>query len=769
MIGGLKQKICTTCRYCHEVKQFLTGLTRILYRYGPTEGTCGATIKKLRPKEPVTIGGPNPSTRLYILNSKGDLMPPGMIGEIYVAGVQVARGYLGMPEITAESFLRDTICPGTGEMMYKTGDGGFWDQSGEVVCVGRTDRQIKLRGFRLDLNDLEIRVARVIPGLKSIAIARREDFLVAAIRPSTLVDQTVASLIAKVLPVYALPKHLVFIDKFPMTRAGKLDYKEIASDGFINLSVNKSELCTPMETKVASVWRKLLKLSELAYIGPKSNFLQLGGNSMLQITLMARLSSTLKVKIPLKVIIESQSLEEISGKLEKLKGDKRPSLGRSQTLGPRKLSPIEEEWWARYRLSHTTTTAFNVGFVATFPLDTIDRAAMAEAWNTVLSRYSIFRGRYVPCRGSRGSKVERRYVEHAPRVQRVQNIDIWAEVNRPFDLTESSAIRVSLSEDTLAVTLSHIVADLTTLNILLLEVKALYEGKTLEPVHYTYEDSVVWEDQAPLCDLKFWTEYLDGYPREQFEHKSHPERRSYRGTSKVYELSGDLSSSMLAFSRKQDISLQQLAIAAVALALQCQTDETDVVLGSPFINRSTEADMETVGLFLEPLPVRVRHTSNIDAANSKPFLNDVRKSAESALGHAVPWHKLLEHLDVSLEYPNHPLFEVMVTFHDSSNAVKLDIPGLTPCLAWSEGSKFSLMTEFTALDSGKIILRMEYDSDQHNSDSIAGIVASIAEAVFMLLSNLPCTAIKRTLREGGRTNMLAVERLDVFGVPLNEI
>lgn len=704
-------------------------------------------------------------------------MPPGTIGEICVAGVQVARGYLGKPDLTAERFLPDPFCGGSGgQQLYKTGDRGYWTSDGDIVCLGRNDRQIKMRGFRLDLNDLEIRVANAVPGLKSVAIAQRQDFLVAAIQPSTLQREMVAAAIARVLPVYAHPRHIVLADKFPVTRAGKLDYKAIASDEFVNqtMAVDRGNLRSPLETRIASIWRQLLKLGRSEHVGPNSNFFQLGGNSLLQMTLLARLSSLLRAKIPLKIIIESQSLGELASQLELfLKDTNRPALERRLTLGPRRLSPIEQDWWARYKLdNNTTTSAFNVSFVAKLEAQSVDGAAMAHAWDVVLSRHSILRGRFREVgRGGGPEDVERCYADHPPRVQRVRDMDVWAEVNRPFDPTRGPIIRVSLSADTLAVVMSHIVADLTTLKILLREVKDVYKGETLPPVHHTYEDSVTWEEDAPLCDLKFWSGYLDGHDSgSRFGRSLPPRRRGYRGTSRVYQLSDTLATDMLAFSARQDeLSLQQLAIAAVGLALEAHRDETDIILGTPFINRSNDSEMETVGLFLEPLPVRVRHTPQAENADAKPFLDDVRRSANAALGHAVPWHKLLEHLDVAQQYPGHALFDVMVTFHHAENTVRLDVPGVVPLFTWAEGSKFSLMVEFTALETGRMFLRAEYDDSQHSVPSIDHIAAVIADTLSMLLSNMSAVAIKQSIRHDGPRKGKAVLREGAFGVALDEM
>ncbi|KAK8157442.1 hypothetical protein IWX90DRAFT_442565 [Phyllosticta citrichinensis] len=211
---------------------------RKLYNmYGPTEGTCGATITQLQPGRAVTIGRPNPTSRVYILSRRGcssrcRLLPPGAIGEICLAGVQISRGYVGasMASETAARFVADdTGCGPPGEMLYRTGDRGYWDDNGEVVCLGRDDRQIKLRGFRLDLDDLEARVLRALPTIRAVALTRAGDALVAMVQPAALDVDTVRAAIKQKLPRQAVPSAIACVDEFPMTRAGKVDLKAIAA------------------------------------------------------------------------------------------------------------------------------------------------------------------------------------------------------------------------------------------------------------------------------------------------------------------------------------------------------------------------------------------------------------------------------------------------------------------------------------------------------------------------------------------------------------
>ncbi|KAJ3560966.1 hypothetical protein NPX13_g9121 [Xylaria arbuscula] len=735
--------------------------------YGPTEGTCGATICRLQPGKPITIGRPNPTTRLYILDSRLRSVPVGVVGEIHVAGIQVARGYLGMVEATAARFVADPFCQGTHERMFKTGDRGYWTQGGEIVCLGRNDRQIKLRGYRLDLDDLEIRATRAVKGIKSVAMVVRRDHLVAAIQPSTLDRKVIAAAFAKVLPGYAQPRDIILTDKFPTTNAGKLDYKEVVSCSKKELVIEDGPL-TSMETMVAQTWREVLNLQDSETINATSNFLQLGGSSLLQMTLLSRLSTRLKMRVPLRLIIKSHSLRELATCLEDLRlkvNSQKTTL--KPTRGPHKLSPLEKDWWSKYNLApEVNTKSFNVSCVFYFEPNSLDRVLLERAWNSVLSRYTLFKSRYLRAEGT-DSDVERRYAENPPHVELVQHVDVKTEINKMFDIGKQPPMRVILTQCQLIIVASHIIADLHTFQILFRDVKAIYHGGTLSPVQHIYELQPTLGIEGGDSDIEFWSQYLEGAASIGHGKVKSITRKSFDGNSRLYRLPQPLAKSVLEQLRGGDhLSLQQLAIATVALVIEVEKEETDIVLGTPFTNRTTDAERETVGLFLQPLPIRVQYPLKESEMSAKPYLSEVRRSAAASLAHVVPWNDLLDGLHIATNCLDNPIFNVMVTFHTPDVMAKLDIPGLVPCLSWSDGSKFLLLIEFTALDAGDVVLRVEYDTHYYSAADIDTLAANITTALSMLVSDRPCSEIKRAIRTREGDTTMAIFEGDVMGRPL---
>lgn len=739
--------------------------------YGPTEGTCGATIKRLTPGNPVTIGGPNPTTRIYILNSRKGIVLPGMVGEIYLAGIQIAKGYLNLPNETNESFLPDTVCR-NGEQMYKTGDRGYWNELGEIVCLGRNDRQIKLRGYRLDMNDLEIRIAKAIPGLEGIAISRLGDHLVAMVQPASTNIKDFISRIAKILPWYAIPDQIGAVDLLPTTSAGKIDYAAVSQNSSAMTTSQSGAPRTTTERAVATAFKIVLELDECANINLNSSFVDFGGHSLQQISLAKHLTKIFKIQIPLQLIIAHPRLEDLANSIDEYKTTTKPMIPPIRCLGHQQVSPIENEWLEKYEID-AGSSCFNVCFISSFVEGTVDRSALSEAWNTVLARHQLLRSQYVT---RRARPAIRQYATCAPLAERVSPVNLWVEVNRPFQLTRTNPARVLISKDRLIVILSHIVADYTTLAILLREASALYNGEQLDPITQNYSDAHVWYRIVPQCYLDFWTKYLENCPDTPPVLGRQQERSAYRGVSIVSLIDSNTFQGMLRYSQSAKVSLQQLVTGAVAICLQLHSPNTDVVIGNPYINRHSDKDLETVGLFLEPLPIRIKYdpipADEMENGERETYIQAVRRSSQAALANAMPWHQLLDHLSIHPTYPDHPLLDVMVTFHDSRQSLGLEmaVPNCESCFIWSQGSKFKLMCEFTAVSDSKLLLRLEYDPECISVVEIEQIQSLIPQALSLLNQNVPHDEVKRRLSKGDlSTHHRVMDINGLFGMRLCDI
>ena len=758
-----------------DVSDIWSANKTVFNMYGPTEGTCGATTQRMTPGEKVKIGPPNSTTRLYILDRHGNHCPPNVPGEIHLAGIQVARGYIGRPEETARRFLVDPFVGHNKQRMYRTGDRGSVNERGEVTYIGREDRLIKLRGFRLDLNDLETRIVKGVPDITAAAITRDGGNLVAMVQPASLDPVEVRKGIEQVLPPYAIPEPVTVVDKFPKTSIGKIDYTAIAQKSSSAKTAGLPDLpqLSPNEHTISSIWKNILNIDTDKHISLNSDFRFLGGHSLLQLVLVERLRETFHVNISFKKLIQDQTLGAIS-QLVELHLREHPTplntvqmAGDHQPLGYSSLSPLDHDWWCKYQYDPSATASFTVAYAASFDKAIIDADRLAAAWDAVIARHDLLRCRHV--QDANGS-LNRVYV-CAGRSIRVDHIDMRAEVNKPFNLSHDAPVRVLVAPDAMLFCASHIICDYTALSIILSELVTAYAGEKLPTVTATFADTLAWSNPTAPSALEFWRNTFTTRPPPLF-----PSRTSYTGTSAVFALPSHTYRAMQTLCDNAGLTLQQLALAAVALVLTLDRESTDVILGAPFLNRTAQ-DTAIVGNFVTALPIRLTFPPAVlapehDRTNAS-FLKEVQASCQDSLAHAVSYDRIVAALPYADAIPNDALLEVMVTMHDERRARKLSqvgLPSARSLAVWGEGSKFKLMCEFCAIGQDTLTLRVEWDESivgtVHHIQGQVGLMQSALEG---LTEGLDYDKIRKRLRQvrDSLGDGIRIEDWECFGKPLD--
>ncbi|QDQ25470.1 amino acid adenylation domain-containing protein [Chitinimonas arctica] len=279
----------------HKLKQWEAlkpAGTGLVNTYGPTEITVSCSAAYVRYQAGVSrisIGKPFANTRMYILDAQREPVPLGVAGELYISGAGVARGYLNLPELTAERFLDDPFTPG--QRMYKTGDLARWLPCGEVEFIGRNDFQVKVRGFRIELGEVEAKLAQ-LAGVQEVAVIAREDEpgdkrLVAYVVGAEVDVETLRRHAVQTLPHYMVPAAFVALEALPLTPNGKLDRQALpAPDGLALGGRVHAEPEGEVEQALAAIWAELLKLER---VGRHDNFFELGGHSLLAVSLIERM------------------------------------------------------------------------------------------------------------------------------------------------------------------------------------------------------------------------------------------------------------------------------------------------------------------------------------------------------------------------------------------------------------------------------------------------------------------------------------------------
>ncbi|GIC88132.1 nonribosomal peptide synthetase gliP [Aspergillus udagawae] len=720
--------------------------------YGPAECSICTSFTRLVPGQQVTIGNAIRTARMYILDPDLQHVSEGQTGEIFLAGQQVMRGYVGDDAKTAYSVLPDPWHPG--ERMYRTGDYGYWNADNQIVYIGRLDRQVKIRGFRVELAAVEQKMYQEEPRLTQAAALVVNDTLVAFVMPHDVDVSRLEQRLRESLQPSWVPQVITALEEFPWTANRKVDYRKLAERATLTrpeeaLPRQKTSAATMAKDAsiadgVATLWKNVLRLQASGgarKLCEDDDFRALGGHSVLQMMLAARLGSTFGISVSMRDVIEHPTLAE---QVELVRRKRQASASKPRTIcdafPDHCLSPLERQTWFQYLIASDVRT-FNIPVLLHLS-GAFDRDRLVQSFNSVLASRKVFRTNFVetslgPCRIFRDT---------APRVLVCDGaLDTAKEVDRGFDLARDELIRVFLDRRTLLVVTSHAVADLNSVQNLLQEVSAVYTGRTTPTAdRWQYPRAPAWSRQVTEQERKFWSKYLEDAPR-RLDIPRYPGQMTFEGRSRVSEFKGDLVRRVVALGQEYGMSQHQLVCAAVAQTLQWLAGSNDVVLGSPWANRGHAVEQESMGLFLDRLPLRFKTPVNADCAT---ILQSTREASQAAVCNAIPFEQVLNLLHQPRTIRQHPLFEAMVTFH-LKRAVEdcLAIEGLEIKreMCFASGAKFLLMFEWTEIETDHWTLRIEYDDHQLDEATITTIEESVRCVLEALAERLSRAAIHERL------------------------
>ena len=290
--------------------------TTLVNEYGPTETVVGCTASVIPPGAhrhgPLPVGAPIQNVQNYVLDDQGELQPVGMSGELYIGGVGVARGYLGRPRLTAERFVPDPFANERGARMYRSGDRARWHAYGTLLVDGRTDRQVKVRGYRVELGEIE-EVLRAHPGVRACVALLREDRpgdrrLVAYV-VGDATDEELRADARRRLPDHMVPSAFILLDALPHTSTGKLDRQALPIPDYGPQTSRDDSPQDFVEVQLIHIWEELLGVHG---IGPAQDFFELGGNSLLALHLLAQIKRRLQCNLPLSTLVGGTTVRQMA-------------------------------------------------------------------------------------------------------------------------------------------------------------------------------------------------------------------------------------------------------------------------------------------------------------------------------------------------------------------------------------------------------------------------------------------------------------------------
>ncbi|MGB6183428.1 MAG: amino acid adenylation domain-containing protein, partial [Rhodococcus sp. (in: high G+C Gram-positive bacteria)] len=729
--------------------------------YGPTEAAVDVSYWEVTDADRATvpIGRPVWNTALHILDARLEPVPAGTAGELYLAGDQLARAYVGRPDLTADRFVASPLA-GEGRRMYRTGDLARWRTDGAVEYLGRTDFQVKIRGLRIELGDVEAALVAHPDVHHAVAVAhiddRGEASLVAYVAPEPgadtgTVDPTeVTSAAAQHLPSYMVPALVVVLDELPLSSNGKVDRKALPEPVRRQSDVPSVAPRTDVERRIAETVADVLAVP---VPGVHDSFFEIGGNSLLATRVVARLSAELGVDIGIKDLFQAPSVARLADRVAHAPVvSTRPPL----VAGPRPerlpLSLAQQRLWFLNRFD-ASSPAYNMPFSITLT-GAADIAALSAALGDVIARHETLRTVF-PDSADGPHQVVQEPGDHDLTPEDIDRDGLPDALRRfascGFDVTAEHPIRVRLfrtAEDclSLAVVLHHIAADGFSFGPLATDVMTAYAARVdggvpqWEPLELQYADFGLWQQRAlgteddpasVLSDqIDYWTTRLDGLADELDlpTDRPRPATPSYAGG--VYEFGVDAAThtDLLRLASDTSASLFMVVHSALSVLLARLSDVDDVAVGSPIAGRGDRALDALVGMFVNTLVLR---STPAPAVPFSDLLREVRDNDLEAFARAdVPFERIVDAVAPDRTTARHPLFQVVLSF-ENLDTVRVEMSGL------------EVEVEEIAADTAKFDLTLQLSERTAADGSPAGLDARFGFARDLFDTHTVATMAKR--------------------------
>jgi amino acid adenylation domain-containing protein len=698
-------------RLTQQIRETFGANVEIFNEYGPTEGTVGCMIHQFNSEQDnrafVPIGEPIANTQIYVLDQ--DLKPVAIniLGDLYISGEGLARGYLNKPELTAGSFVKHPFI--WNQKMYKTGDLARWLPEGILEYAGRKDAQIKFHGYRIELNEIssvlnqhteiEDSVIVVTPDTNGNSV-----MLAYYVAPHEFeMSELRAFMLEKVIEE-TVPNFFVHTEQIPLTVNGKIDYRALPTLEQIRQTVKRAFVGPRNLTEevLAGIWAGVLGLEQ---VGIHDDFFQLGGHSLIAGQIVSRARKAFQIDLPLRTLFEAPTVAGLSVVIETAQHERMglpaplsfPRVSRDEPLP---VSLAQQRLWFLDRMQ-PGTVAYNI-FPSFRLRGVLNVKALEQSLNEIIRRHESFRTIFtstegqpmqviVPALTLEVSVTDLRQLPEPERAAEVKRLTT-EEANRSFDLhtgplIRSLLLRLDEEEHLLIMAMHHITSDGWSMGIFYRELAAHYQAfssgttATLPELPVQYADYAVWQRNWLQGDvlkkqLSYWKQQLANAPAvmDLKTSRGRAALASSEGGHKGLMLSRDVSDALKVLSRSEGVTLFMTLLAAFNTWLYYYVDRDDIIVGSDVANRNRTEIEGLIGFFVNTLVLRTSLSGN---PTFRELLGRVREVCLAAYVHQdLPFEKIVEEINPERQLNRNPLFQVMFGLLQEDSRRALELSGL---------------------------------------------------------------------------------------------
>ncbi|MDO4552506.1 MAG: amino acid adenylation domain-containing protein [Bacillota bacterium] len=689
-MSGMEALICGGEAFPSELLHRLKELTsaRIYNQYGPSETTVGVSARLLNDCQEITVGAPMDNCRLYVLDSYLEPLPVGARGELCIGGVCVGKGYRNQPELTEKHFLDSPFEPG--ERLYRSGDLACWTPEGEIVLAGRKDRQIKLRGLRVELSEIAA-CLKEHPRVEDAAVRlfdHEGSPLIAAFYTADreLPEGELLSFLAAALPHYMVPACIRRIPAIPLTANGKVDEAALPRP---ELPQGKALPESPLEERLLAMVRESLGRPDM---GADADYFLSGGDSLSAMDTLAKIEEAWGLRLHVADLYACRSVQRLAALVAQRRGDEageegsappeNAAIASAPELDGYPLSPPQQSIYVQSRINDGGMAYHMPGaFRIKGP---VDPQRLEEAFRALVASEEVLRTAFVMEEGRVVQKI-RKYAGFSLPVLTAGDLEEAREkFLAPFSLETPPLLRAALWQEgpeawVLLVDTHHIISDGVSTPLILRRLALAYEGKALPPPRTRYRDYVLWLQSRPEEDMephrRYWKEALSPLPEtlELPADLPRPHSFDFKGDLLSFSLSRELSAGCDAYCRSRGVSSYMFFAGLFALLLSRLAGQEQLLLGTPVSGRVRPELWELCGLFINTLPLKLSPRKDL---SFREYIESVREQVVGMLDHQeLPLEELLQLLEVPRSLSHNPLFQVLFSMRPM-DASELSLGGL---------------------------------------------------------------------------------------------